>query len=118
MFRAIADERCIVYGSRTSRTAPIVLISFDPSLQYGLALETRSRNALLANDIQADGGQAEEKQTWSDYMASGKDKVSPSDASDPMFDRSVYRASVGEYSALWTNQLAWWRRPANLLYSV
>ena len=115
-FRAIADERCIVYGSRTNKTAPIVLISFDPSLHHGPLLETRARDALSSKENHAGGLQAEDEQTRCEYMASGRDKVSPADTSNLPLSRSTYSASAGEYSAPWTNKLAWWRRPANLLY--
>ena len=113
-FRAISNERCIVFGARTGRNSPIVLISYDPSLSYGEKLDARRRETFGSSRTTFGvEGQTEgpvEQKVWGEYRESIRSELSPSSPPKTPPGASRYRSPVDEYPAMWTEELVWWRQ--------
>ncbi|KAI4150648.1 MAG: hypothetical protein LQ340_003959 [Diploschistes diacapsis] len=112
-FRAVADERCVVFGSCTSKNSPIVLMSFDPSMDYGPKMKVQIGEASLAvasacyhsNQERAEA----DNNFWGEYKVSGKRQNTADGYAKSPGGIGSYRASVDDYPALWTEALVWWR---------
>ena len=105
-FRAIADERCLIFGSCTGRNAPIVLVSYDANMLFGSKLETQ-RNALYGSVTLPDTEQAQ--MTWGAYRAVSRRQGLGDDMPRSPARADTYKAPVEEYPALWTAGVVWWR---------
>ena len=112
-FRAFSDERCLVFGARTSRNSPIVLISFDPNMIYGQKIEARKARMFDSSqmDYEDEGQAASLQESWKEYKASIGSRFSFNSPPSTPPGTSVYRSAVDEYPAVWTEEIAWWRQP-------
>ena len=114
-FRAFSDERCLVFGTRTSRNSPIVLISFDANMKYGQKLDARKAGMFGSlqthSEVQGQAGSLVEQEIWDGYKASVGSKFAFDSPPSTPPGTSVYRSAVDEYPAIWTEELAWWREP-------
>ena len=110
-FRGAADERCVVFGACTSRSSPIVLISYDPNMEFGSNLDTQKATLSQQPDMLPLEGYG----VWSGYRASCKHNGAANGAPSPSAGRDMYKTSVAEYPALWTDGVVWWRQSPEAL---